>query len=1100
MSISAADVEKFVRSVMEELSTGQTTEHSFRPAFKELFSNIEKIKSVNEPKQSEYGAPDFVFLGDKNRELILGYAEMKDIDKNLDEVEKSSQMERYRGYKNLFLTNNLDFRFFRNGAKYFEIKIGKFDKKIGQTTELYQGNYSRLADELAAFFEQTPESITSGKRLAEIMGGKARRIRDNIKAILEKRSDVEIEKIFNMMKELLVTDLTEDQFADMYAQTLVYGLFAARYNDETPDDFTRAEARDLVPATNPFLREFFDHIAGANFNRTLGYIVDELCEIFAVSDIKEIVHRHLKLDKDGKDTKDPIIHFYEDFLANYDAGLRKKMGAYYTPTPVVRYIVRMVDKVLKKEFGLSDGIASDRTIKYTHKVDPYQSGKTTRSKVLTERTDDIPVVQILDPAVGTATFLNESIKYIYEQKFANQKGLWNSYVNDNILPRFNGFELMMTPYTIAHLKLGMTLNELGAKSLKSRLRVFLTNTLAEGAENDLPLFTLLGLTKVVAEESNLAAEVKNDLPVMVVIGNPPYSGVSSNETKYANGLVEKYKVEPGGQNKLQERKHWLNDDYVKFIAFAEDMIEKNGKGIVAMITNNGYLDNPTFRGMRWHLMKTFDQIYVLDLHGNAKKKEVSPDGTPDQNVFDIMQGVSIMVAVKDSSSEKPAKVYHSEIYGSRKKKFEILDSDSPKYKLVQNDASMCYFVPKNDDGRDEYMHGVAINELMPANTTGILTMGDSFIVCEKPDIVQDRINGLINNQYNKNNLKEFDLGKNYADYILSNAKDLRFDGGKIIPLAYRPFDERYTYYDNRVIWRWREKVAKNMLSARAFDERDSSSPRGNTMGKNYAIVFNRTINQDYSHIFILDTVADAHLTGGQSYMAPLWLNYDLIASRQQKNNNGFHHIFASDDITELSYVSNETSEATSQFPLSTLSDNGGRRANFDETRLKELFSDVERLSEKSRKVYPEDMMDYIYASLHSPSFREKYKEFLKTDFPRVPRPKNWKEFWRLADLGYELRELHLMRKTPEPKATFSVEGGNVVEKVSRDNEKVYINDTQYFDNVSELAWNFSIGGYQPAQKWLKDRKGRTLEYDDILHYEKIIAVLEKTDEIMRRIG
>ena len=826
MAISVEDVEKFMYSVIRELSTGQTTEHSYRPFFKPLFESVGDIVATNDPKRSEHGAPDYIFTDKKNSKLIRGYAEMKDIDDDLNKTEKTEQIERYKGYPSVILTNNLDWRFFRNGDKYFEIKIGHYDEKKKIIDELYKNNYEFLVREISAFFQMKPESITNGKRLAEIMGGKARRIRDNIIIIFDSDSDPEIKKIYEMMKELLVTDLTRNQFADMYAQTLVYGLFTARYNDETPDDFTRAEARDLVPATNPFLREFFDHIAGINFNKSLSYIVDELCEIFAVSDIKEIVHKHLKLDKDGDDSKDPIIHFYEDFLANYDAELRKKMGAYYTPTPVVRYIIRMVDKVLRDDFGFVDGIADNKKIKYTHKVDPYQSGKTTRSKILTERTDIIPAIQILDPAVGTATFLNESVKYIYNQKFEKQKGSWSSYVNDNILPRFNGFELMMTPYTIAHLKLGMTLSELGARNLKSRLRIFLTNTLTEGLENDAPLFRYGGLVATVAEESNLAAEVKNDLPVMVVMGNPPYSGVSSNETKFANSLIEKYKVEPGGQIKLQERKHWLNDDYVKFIAFAEDMIEKNGKGIIAMITNNGYLDNPTFRGMRWHLMKTFDKIYVLDLHGNAKKKEVSPDGTPDQNVFDIMQGVGIIIAVKNSSSEKPAKIYHSEVYGLRKKKFELLDSDFPKYKLVRNDISMCYFVPKNNEGRDEYMRGVAINELMPANTTGILTMGDSFIVCEKPDIVRDRIDGLINNQYDKNSLKEFDLGKNYADYVLSNVKDLQFDNNKVIPLAYRPFDEKYTYYDNKVIWRWREKVMRNMLPAQVFDEQDNSLSRG----------------------------------------------------------------------------------------------------------------------------------------------------------------------------------------------------------------------------------------------------------------------------------
>ena len=1121
MAIATSSVEEFVHSVMDELATGRTTEHSYRPAFKKLFSSVDKVKSVNEPKQSEYGAPDFVFLGNQNKDLILGYAEMKDIDKNLDEIEKSGQMDRYRGYKNIFLTNNLDFRFFRNGVKYFEIKIGKYDKKSGTITELYQDNYSRLTNELMAFFEQTPESITSGKRLAEIMGGKARRIRDNIKVIFEEHKDPEIEKIYDMMKELLVTDLTKDQFADMYAQTLVYGLFAARYNDETPDNFTRSEARDLVPATNPFLREFFDHIAGANFNKSLSYIVDELCEIFSVSDIKTIVHKHLRLGQDEVSEKDPIIHFYEDFLANYDAELRKKMGAYYTPTPVVRYIVRMVDKVLKEDFGFSDGIASNEKIKYTHRVDPYQSGKTTRSKVLTERTDNIPAVQILDPAVGTATFLNEAIKYIYEEKFENQKGLWNSYVNNNILPRFNGFELMMTPYTIAHLKLGMTLSELGARDLRTRLRVFLTNTLTEGVENDLPLFTLLGLTKVVAEESNLAAEVKNDLPVMVVMGNPPYSGVSSNETKFANSLIEKYKVEPGGQVKLQERKHWLNDDYVKFIAFAEDMIEKNGKGIVAMITNNGYLDNPTFRGMRWHLMKTFDKIYILDLHGNAKKKEVSPDSSPDQNVFDIMQGVGIMIAVKASNNEKMAKIYHSEIYGSRKHKFDVLNNDGVKFKSVKFDEKMCYFVPKNVEGKDEYERGVLLNELMPVNTAGIVTARDNIVIDDDRDVLLKRIEKICDQSYSDNEIRR---------WLFPNKKDGKYKAGDtrgwklsearkniannnhddfIQKISYRPFDIRNIYYSQDMVDWGREKIMKNMLDF-GFDECENCLGRqaGRQAGRqgNYAMIFSRGLNEDNSApIFIVDCVSEHRAFSranaeGTDYVVPLYV-YD----KSKKQMGVVFERSVTDDTLVVDSMPEHAVLGTAGFagqfaPLWILDEESFKYANFDMNKLQELFSDVEQPNKKSRKVYPEDIMDYIYASLHSLSYREKYKEFLKIDFPRVPRPKSWKEFWRLVELGNKLRELHLMCEVPKSKVTFPIDGDNVVEKISYNDGKVYINKTQHFDNVSGLAWNFYIGGYQPAQKWLKDRKSRELNTDDILHYEKIIAILEETDKIMKEIG
>lgn len=1100
-------VKHFLHECHGELLTGKTTEHSYRPFYKELFNHLDGIVAINEPTRSENGNPDFVFLHAKNQDVILGYAEMKDIDKNLDEVEKSEQMDRYKGYKNLFLTNNLDWRFFRNGEKYFEIQIAKYDKKTKTITEIYENNFQQLTNEVLAFFEQTPESIKSGKRLAEIMGAKARRIRDNVEDIIEKDSDSEIENVFQMMKEMLVSDLTKEKFADMYAQTLVYGLFVARYSDDTPNTFTRAEARDLVPPTNPFLREFFDHIAGPHFSKRLGYIVDELCEIFSVSDIKEIVHKHLKITTDDKlETRDPIIHFYEDFLANYDPALRKSMGAYYTPTPVVRYIVRMVDKVLKEDFKLKDGIATNEKIKYTRKVDPYSTSFRKNAKIKTEEKVEIPKVQILDPAVGTATFLNETIKYIYNEKFQNQKGAWTNYVNENILPRLNGFELMMAPYTISHLKLGMTLSELGCTKMNSRLRVFLTNTLTEGIEKDLPLFALLGLTKAVAEESALAAEVKNDLPVMVVMGNPPYSGVSSNETEFANRLIEKYKVEPGGSQKLQERKHWLNDDYVKFIAFAEEMVNKNNAGIVAMITNHGYLDNPTFRGMRWRLLKTFDKIYVLDLHGNAKKKETAPDGSKDENVFDIMQGVAIIIGVKTRMKLNLGKVYHAEIYGTRKYKFAELDADKPRFQKVKLDDKMFYFVPKNDDGREEYEKGISLNELMPVNTTGIVTMGDEFIVSENKKDIYDRIQKLTQNFWSKEDLKnEFHLGKNYADFVLSNAKQLDFKDDLVVPLAYRPFDKRYTYFDNKVIWRWREKVMRNFL--------DDSADRERERERNLAMIFKRGLNEENSApIFCVDCISESRSWSrpgmeGIEFNAPLYVlqddkNTSLATCRQQKSNDGFHHILVSDNMIESSYVSNKTSEITNQLPLyikeNTL--NSGRRANFDEEKLKELFSEVEQPNEKSRKVYPEDIFDYIYASLHSPSYRDKYKEFLKTDFPRVPRPKNWKDFWRLVELGRELRNLHLMDADVDIETTYPESGSDIVEKVEYKDGKVYINSTQYFGNVPELAWNFFIGGYQPAQKWLKDRKSRKLSLNDIDHYQKIIAILLRTDNLMKKIG
>jgi predicted helicase len=1034
-----AHVQHYVSEVIKQLQTGHATEHSYRPALKELINALgENIEAINEPKQSEHGAPDFVMIGKKNKDIKLAYGEAKIPGENLDKIEKSEQMDRYKGYANLFLTDCLDWRFYRNGEKIIEIKIGEFNREKTDIAKLFTSEYIRLAEEIASFLDQTPEKIRSGKRLAQIMGGKSRRIRDNVKAYIHKSDEqsVELTKMYDMMKKMLVHDLSEDKFADMYAQTLVYGLFVARYGDSTSEDFSRSEARDLVPASNPFLRHFFDHIVGPSFDKRLGYIVDELCEVFAVSNVQDIVHKHLRIQDETSDAKDPIIHFYEDFLQEYDAAERKRMGAYYTPIPVVKYIVRQVDRILREDFGLANGLASAEEIDHWFETGQEYKERKNAKNTVTGYYKKIPRVQILDPAVGTATFLNETIKFIHKE-FEGQEGRWPSYVNDNLLKRLHGFELMMAPYTIAHLKLGMTLKETGVDKLNERLGVYLTNTLEEGIPAQTDIFSF-GLAEAVSEESRLAAEIKNERPIMVMMGNPPYSGVSSNETQYANSLIGKYKVEPGGRQKLQERKHWLNDDYVKFIAFAEDMIVKQGSGVVAMITNNGYLDNPTFRGMRWHLAKTFDKIYVLDLHGNAKKKEVAPDGGKDENVFDIMQGVSIVLAVKGGNyASELAEVFHADIYGKRKVKFAQLDSDV-EFNQISYDNNNVYFVPKNTHGQEEYEQGVALDKLFLQNVTGIVTMGDSFIVADSPHTIAERVQRLARREYSEQQLNsEFGLGKNYAKYVLENVPKLVFDESKIVRLNYRPFDERYTYFDNKVIWRWREKVMRHFLSH-----------------DNEGIIAARQCVGDWQYVFATDKIGEFNITG--------------TAGRFGSGN---------------------------YFPLYLYHEDGTRTPNFAPAELSALTRQL------TGEPSPEDILDYIYAVLHSPSYREKYKEFLKIDFPRVPAPTQ-AEFDRLVPLGRELRELHLMKSPSinDYPTTYPIAGDDTVDKLQYSEEKVWINDTQYFGNVPEIAWNFYIGGYQPAQKWLKDRKGRKLSGADLDHYQKIIKILLETARLMKQIG
>ena len=810
-------IHDYLAEIKCQFHSGHAIEHAYRPALQRLMETFDDVVAVNDPKHSEHGAPDFVFLKQSNNSIIRGYAEAKDITVNLDKTEKTNQMERYAGYTNLVLTDYLEFRFYKNGEKYETISLGCV--KQGKL-HLQPENGERLLRELQAFLDLPPESIKSGRRLAQIMGGKARRIRDNVEIYLKSEyvEAHELEKIYEMMKRLLVHDLDETKFADMYAQTLVYGLFVARYGDDTPENFTRSEARDLVPASNPFLRHFFDHIAGAGFDKRLAKIVDELCEIFSVSDVRNIVHRHLRIaDNTVRDAKDPIIHFYEDFLHSYDSLERKKMGAYYTPTPVVRFIVRQIDQLLKTEFGVMKGLASSDTITRTVATQPWRKKGERKDRLTRDIVESR--VQILDPAVGTATFLNETIRYIYEKNFqSGQAGLWPSYVNDNLIPRLFGFELMMAPYTVAHLKLAMMLRETGVNKLKTRLNVFLTNTLEEGIPVQPDLFSL-GLTGAVTEELRLAAEVKSEKPVMVVMGNPPYSAESNNKTDYANSLVNKYKVEPGGLQKLKERNpKWLNDDYVKFIAFAEDMIERNGSGIVGMITNNGFLDNPTFRGMRWHLARTFDKIFVVNLHGNAKKRETTPDGSKDENVFDIMQGVSIMIAVKNNTKQAEfADVYYQDIFGLRQDKFDQLGTELT-FEKIKLDQKMFYFVAKDTKGQEEYEKGILLNELMPVNSVGIVTARDGMSIQGSRSDIENVIADFRAMDVEDLRIK-YSLGKDVRDWTVQGAKDdILKNTGVFTKINYRPFDVRWTFYtgNSRGFMCYpRDDVMKNMIGERS---------------------------------------------------------------------------------------------------------------------------------------------------------------------------------------------------------------------------------------------------------------------------------------------
>jgi predicted helicase len=1024
----------YLNNVKLRYDRGDATEHTFRGDLQTLLESLcPDVRATNEPKRQKCGAPDYILT---RQDIPIGFIEAKDIgDKDLEGAKKTGNQEQFNRYKNalgnLIFTDYLDFHFYQDGQCIEKIALGKvIDKSISAQTE----NFARFAHLIQVFCQYKGQTIKSSKKLAEMMAGKARLLSDVIGKSLTSdelnHEDSTLKDQMTAFKEILIHDITPQGFADVYAQTIAYGMFAARLHDASLDSFSRQEAAELIPKSNPFLRKLFGYIAGPDIDDRIKWIVDSLADIFLACNVEEILKHY------GKTTKmeDPIIHFYETFLSEYDPALRKARGVWYTPQPVVNFIVRAVDDILKTEFDLPKGLAdTSKTkikVKEATKATPDRRSKTK----IVEVEQETYKVQILDPATGTGTFLAEVIKEVHK-KFKGQEGVWSSYVAKDLLPRLNGFELLMASYAMAHLKLDLLLKETGYKATTNqRLSVYLTNSLEEHHPDTGNLFA-----NWLSAEAKEANQIKRDTPVMCVIGNPPYSGESANKGEWIMNLMEDYKKEPGGKEKLNEKNpKWLNDDYVKFLRFGQHFIEKNGNGILAFINPHGFLDNPTFRGMRWSLLKTYDKIYTLDLHGNAKKKEVCPDGSADQNVFDIMQGVSINIFVKTGKKKtnELGKVFHFDLQGKRDKKYDFLNENSMQtipYKELPNIAPNYFLVPKDFDAQKGYNKGFSVNELFSLNNVGIVTARDGILIHENKKDLMDNIK------------KQYQI-----------EPDLH----KVQKISYRPFDDRFVYYDTKIIERSREKVMQHFLK-----------------GENIGLAF----------------------------------------CKQFKAGDNYFHAFISNKIIESSFVSNKTSEITSIFPLYLYPENNGQQNAFETSaRVPNLNAEIVKqiadgldltfAAEKNVgtelvEVAPIDILDYIYAVLHSPTYREKYKEFLKIDFPRVPYPKNQDTFWQLVKLGGEIRQIHLLESpvVEDYITQYPIIGDNIITKIQYQDGKVYINDTQYFNHVPQASWEFYIGGYQPAQKWLKDRKDRKLSYDDILHYQKIIVALSETDRLMKEI-
>jgi hypothetical protein len=1024
--------DSYLNALFELARRGDAREESHYLALNDLLNTLAKaqghvIQVTMLPKPTEAGNPDFRVWDGSYR--VIGYIEAKAPGANLDQVETSEQLRRYLHiFPNLILTDFYEFRLYRNGVLLERARLATpfpiygAMGFVGQTvkpkpTVQQMDALTHLFDTFFSF--ALPPSSTA-EDLACKLARRTRFMRDEvIRPELEQQVSVQqgpLYGFYDAFQKYLIAGLTKEQFADLYAQTITYGLFAARTRAQ--GQFNRLAAYALIPATIGILRDVFQFISLGQPPPQMEAIVDDIAAVLNAANVQAILMQYYQQGKGD----DPILHFYETFLAEYDPETREQRGVYYTPQPVVRYIVRAVHDLLKTRFGLPDGLADPR-------------------------------VTLLDPAAGTLTFPAEAIQLAF-QEFTGKYGAGakENFLRSHILPHFYAFELLMAPYAIGHMKIGFLLESLGVP-LKDgeRFQFYLTNALEM---EDLQQIAIPGLASL-SQESHQAAQVKKNEPILVILGNPPYSGHTANKGLWEkelkrdlDGAQSYYTVD--GQPLGEKNPKWLQDDYVKFLRFAQWKIHKAGHGIVAMITNHGYLDNPTFRGMRQSLMKTFDEIYILDLHGNSLKRETAPDGGPDENVFDIRQGVAIAIFVKygESAATKnlsSARVYHADLYGKREDKYAWLDThdlSTAGYQPITPASPYYFFTPRQTQNLQAYQSWPSVTEIFLIKSVGIVTARDNLTIRWTPDEMWTTV--LTFSQLSEELARTaFQLGKDARDWKVSLAQqDVKREGGphreKIVPILYRPFDVRYTYYTGR---------------SRGFH----CMPRPEVM---------------------------SHMLAGE--------NLGLLLPRRVEHVGTWQHAFITPHITEHVAVSLKTIDYL--FPLylypsaeSPDAFHQERKPNLANWLLPELSAAY------GFTPTPEEVLAYIYAVLYSPTYRQKYAQELRTDFPRVPFTADADLFSQMAALGWQLICLHLLRNPANTAGVkYQGQGSDVVEEVRYDaaTGRVYINADKYFEGVTPEMWEYRIGGYQVLKKYLEDRKGRRL--DDPVRYIHIASAIAET--------
>lgn len=1045
---------QYIDTLNQIYSTGETTEHSFRGAFASLCEDIlnnvsnndEHYTVINEPSRKEYGAPDYeIVKGD----TAIGFIEAKNIgDADLRGKRLTGNKKQFDRYKNavssIAFTDYLNIILYINGEEVLSSRIGKVDgSQIVYNNDSEQiSNFTKIILKLG---NAAPQPIRSAKVLADKMAQKAKLIANilqnamNIDPQKQTDDDRDLWGKLNTFKQYLVHDMTDKQFVDFYAQTVLYGLFVARIYDTTPESFSLTEAADLIPGSNPFLRRIFRDLALAHPHPFVKGILEDLVILFKVTNMNKVLRIY---------RKDPLVHFYEEFLEAYNPKIREDYGVWYTPVEVVKFIVDSVDSILKDDFNIVGGIANN---------DKLENGK--------------HKVQILDPATGTGTFLAAAAEKIYES-YRGQEGLWGDDVINNIIPRLNGFEYLVAPYTMAHLKLATALK---IEDIPDRLNIFLTNSL----EEDHPE-TQFEFARYITDESNAASIIKRETPIMVIMGNPPYNEKSANTGKWIMGLMADYKQEPGMariekrtkrglvkyKNTLDEKNaKGINNDYCKFIRLGHNFVTRNQYGVLAYICGNTFTKTNIFRGMRYQLLQDFDDIYILNLHGSSKFDESNQD-IDDENIFNIKVGVSINIFVKrkDSQHTGIAAVHYKDIFGTRRQKLDFLSSHQLQdidFETIYPEAPFFEFCPKIDNYnelKEQYEQGFKLDLLMPKKTQGLTTGNDKTLVLPDAtslkilieDLISDKTDSILCEKYF---FKDVEKISNTRRALKTNLNRQKY----ITKICYRPFDEKWTYLHSDLVQRPRPLIQSSILGKKNLML--CIGKQGTAIG-----------NNEWSLVWVSALPTDKNVNPrGGAYLFPLLIFEEGYA------NPTFN--FAYDIIEKFE----------EKIGLKLQSEDSERRENGG--------------------FLGKDVIDYIYAVLHSSRYRHKYHQFLQNDFPVIPYPDNAEYFFKISTLGAQLRSLHLLDNisfsdfiTQYPVS----EGSNLVttrryEAIDSENGRVWINDTRYFDNVPLNAWELLVSGYQPLDKWLKDRMGITLSGDDIRHFQMMVVALTKTAELMVQI-